>query len=146
MSPIAAGKAPLVFLALLATSIWVGGFVTIVVVVRVAGGQLDPTSRIAFFRALGRAYGVVGTGALTVAIASGAVLLSDRDWDGTALAAVLVTAALVVATGAGMVQARWMTRARQRAAQVDADELAAAQVRQGARLVGCIPTFDRKLA
>lgn len=134
MIPIAADRPILTFVALLATSIWVGGFVTIAVVARVARRQLDPRSRVAFFRDLGRVYGLLGTGALAVAIACGAAMLDDHGWDGTALAAVLVTAALVVATCAGMLQARAMTRLRERAGREPGDKLLAARVRRGARL------------
>jgi uncharacterized membrane protein len=134
MTPIAAERPILTFVALLATSIWVGGFVTIAVVARVARRQLDPGSRVAFFRDLGRAYGLLGTGALAVAIACGAAMLDAHGWDGTAVAAALATAALVVATCAGMLQARTMTRLRERAGREPGDELLAVRVQRGARL------------
>jgi hypothetical protein len=134
MIPIAADRPILTFVALLAISIWVGGFVTIGVVARVARRQLDPGVRVAFFRDLGRVYGLLGTGALAVAIACGAAMLDEHGWDGTALAAVLLTAALVVATCAGMLQARAMTRMRERAGREPGDELLAGRVQRGARL------------
>jgi hypothetical protein len=119
----------LVFVALLAACVWVGGFVAIAVVARVARRQLEPGARVAFFRALGRSYGVVGGVALAVALACGAALLADRAWDGTALAAIVVAVALVLATVAGVAQARGMTRLRRRAL---GDAALAAQVRTGA--------------
>lgn len=131
MIPVASTSPLLVFVALLATSIWVGGFVAIVVVARVARDQLDQRTRVSFFRALGRAYGVVGCAALAVALASGVALLSSREWDAAALVAVLVAAALVAATAAGIVQARGMTRLRRDAAE-SGDPEVEARVRRGA--------------
>jgi hypothetical protein len=125
-------NAVLVFVALLAGSIWVGGFVAIGVVVSVARAQLDRPAQIAFFRALGRRYLVVGLSALLVALAAGAALLAQRDWDTTALAAVIVAAALIVATVAGVAQARGMTRARARAIRSPDDTDLTRRVRRGA--------------
>jgi hypothetical protein len=121
----------LVFVALLACSIWVGGFVAIVVVARVARAQLDPRIRISFFRDLGRRYLVVGLAALLTALSTGAVLLSKRPWDATAAAAVVVGLALVLATGAGIVQARAMTRSRAGAVRAPHDADLAQRVRRG---------------
>lgn len=56
----------------LATAVWVGGMVAIFVVARVARATLGAAKRVAFFRRLGRAYGLAGGAALTVALASGA--------------------------------------------------------------------------
>jgi len=124
--------AVLAFVALLACSIWVGGFVAIGVVARIARAQLDRPAQIAFFRALGRRYLVIGLSALLVALAAGAVLLAQRAWDTTALAAVIVAAALLVATVAGVAQARGMTRSRARAVRSPGDADLARRVRRGA--------------
>ena len=102
----------LVFVAMLGACTWVGGFVVIVVVTRVARSTLESAEQVAFFRALGRAYGVVGGTALAVALVAGGLLLADREWDGLALAAVVLASATVIATWAGVVQARGMTRLR----------------------------------
>jgi putative copper export protein len=52
---VAATASPvLVFVALVAACVWVGGFVAIAVVARVARRQLERGARVAFFRALGR--------------------------------------------------------------------------------------------
>lgn len=122
----------LVFVALLAASVWVGGFVAIAVVARVARRELERGAQVAFFRALGRSYGVVGGGALAVALGCGAALLADRAWDDTALAAVLVAVALVLVTIAGVAQARGMTRLRRSALLHGDDDLLATRVRAGA--------------
>ena len=49
---------------------------TIFVVARVAHASLGAGERVAFFRGLGRAYGLAGGVALMVTLASGAVLAS----------------------------------------------------------------------
>lgn len=111
----ATASVPLIAVHALAASIWVGGLVAIFVVARVASRTLEPAQRVEFFRALGRSYGIVGSVALLVALASGAVLLDGHPWDGLMVAAVVVAGALLVATAAGIVQARAMTRLRRQA-------------------------------
>jgi hypothetical protein len=122
----------LVFVALVAGSIWVGGFVAIAVVARIVRSQLDRPAQIAFFRALGRRYLVIGACSLLAALAAGAALLGGRDWDATQLAAAVVAGALVLATAAGVAQARGMTRARARAVRAPDDPVLAQRVRRGA--------------
>lgn len=132
MTAVGAGSPVLVFFALLGASVWVGGFVTIALVSRVARRQLDRGARVAFFRALGRSYVAVGGSALVVAFACGAVLLDGRAWDGTAIAAVAVGIALAVVTAGGVAQARGMTRLRHRALRGPGDRALAVRVRRGA--------------
>lgn len=115
MIPSLAAAVPLVALNLLAASIWVGGLVAIFVVARAATATLEPAQRVAFFRTLGRSYGIVGGVALLVALLSGAIMLGGHPWDGLLVAAVVVAVALLAATAAGMTQARAMTRLRRRA-------------------------------
>ena len=126
-----ATSTPLVALHALAASIWVGGLVAILVVARAASTTLEPAQRIALFRSVGRSYGIVGSVALLVALASGAALLRGHTWDGTLIAAAIAAAALLVVLAAGMAQARAMTRLRRRAlAEPGLDP----QVRNGAVL------------
>ena len=133
MTPILAASPVLVFVHLLATCIWVGGFVAVVVVARVARRELGRAEQVAFFRALGRAHGVVTGTALAVALATGAVLLDGHGWDAAAVAAAALAAALVAATAVGVRQARGMTRLRRRAVAEGAGDAAlAAAVRRGA--------------
>ena len=106
-------EASLTAVLILATAVWIGGLVAIFVVARVAHATLGPGERVAFFRGLGRAYGLVGGSALAAALASGAVLASRYRWDGQLTASTVVAAGLVAATGAGVTQARRMTRLRQ---------------------------------
>jgi hypothetical protein len=134
VTPLAAST-PLVAVELVASSIWVGGLVTIFVVARAATATLGPAERIAFFRALGRAYGLVGTVALLVGLAVGAILLRDHPWDGRLVATAILAGALLLALAAGMAQAGAMTRLRRRALQ--APELGE-RVRRGAVLAGAL--------
>ncbi|HZY76797.1 MAG TPA: hypothetical protein VFE40_10790 [Jatrophihabitantaceae bacterium] len=117
----------------LASCIWVGGYVAIAVVARTAVHTLDTAHRVAFFRALGRSYLWVGTPALVVALGTGAGLLTDRAWTGTATAAVIVAAALVVSLAIGVVQARRMTRLRSAALAEPQDAVLQQRVGRGAR-------------
>lgn len=126
-------NALLTFIALLGASVWVGGFVAIVVVNRVAGRQLDPPDRVSFFRDLGRSYGAVSSVALALALISGGILLSGREWDGLALAAVILAAAVVVATAVGVAQARRMTRLRQAVIDAPDDDALATRVQRDSR-------------
>lgn len=118
---------------LLATAVWIGGLVAIFVVARVADATLGAVDRVAFFRGLGRAYGLVGGMALTAALASGAVLGATYRWDGDLAASAVAAAGLATATVAGVVQARRMTRLRQDALRDPGSAEIAAKVRRGAR-------------
>jgi uncharacterized membrane protein len=117
----------------LATAVWIGGLVAIFVVARVAHATLGAAERVTFFRGLGRAYGPVGGAALTVSLASGAVLASAQRWNGPLTASTAVAAALVAVTAAGVVQARRMTRLRQDALRAPGIAELTARVRGGAR-------------
>jgi uncharacterized membrane protein len=122
----------------LATSIWVGGYVAIAVVARVATTTLDAASRVAFFRALGRLYFWVGVPALVVALISGAVLARDVDKNGTYVALVIVVLALLAGLAVAVAQARRMTRLRQLLLASPADQALQAQVARGGRTAGLL--------
>jgi hypothetical protein len=117
----------------LATAVWIGGLVAIFVVARVAHATLGAAERVAFFRGLGRVYGLVGGVALTVALASGAVLAATYRWDGDLAASAVIAAGLVAVTVAGVAQARRMTRLRQDALRDPGRAELAVKVRRGAR-------------
>ena len=134
MIPLAA-SAPLVAVELVAASIWVGGLIAIFIVARAASATLGPAERIAFFRALGRSYGIVGSVSLLVALAVGAILLDGHPWDGLLIATAIVAGALVLALATGIGQARAMTRLRRRA--LEAPELGES-VRRGAALASAL--------
>ncbi len=116
----------------LAACIWTGGLVAIFVVARIAHRTLRQADRVAFFRGLGRAYGPVGGASLAVALGCGAALLSTRAWSAALTAAVVVAVSLVAVTGAGVAQARHMTRMRLGALASPGDPVAARRVRLGA--------------
>jgi hypothetical protein len=121
----------LVAVHLLAAAIWIGGFVAIAVVARAARSALDPAGRVAFFRMLGRAYGVVGGVSLLVALGTGLVLLPPPRTGALDLAAVALGLALLAGTGAGVRQARAMTRLRTRAIADPHDPALARMLRRG---------------
>jgi len=117
----------------LGAAIWVGGYVTVTVVARVAGRTLPAGQRVAFFRVFGRVFGVVTTLAYAGVLAGGAVLLRDRRWDAILIAAAVVAFAIVFATVVGVWQARAMTRLRAAAAADMDDAGIGARVVRGAR-------------
>ncbi len=118
---------------IVATSIWVGGLVNITIVARVARRTLSPADRVAFFRGLGRVHGMVGSGALLVALITGGVLLRHHGWDGLVIAAVVLTGALLAASVVGMAQARRMTVLRRSLTDGSGGAALQAQVARGAR-------------
>jgi uncharacterized membrane protein len=120
------------FVLVLATSIWVGGLVTIAVVARVASRTLTAVERVHFLRGLGRAYGPVGGAALLTALVAGATLVVDRPLDGLIVAGSVLASALVVTTAVGVVQARRMTQLRLSAAVNAEDPRMCHAVRRGA--------------
>jgi hypothetical protein len=123
----------LLFLHLAAVSVWLGGFVTIALVARVVRSVLPMPAQVGFFLALGRVYGVVAGLALGIALLTGGALLLRRGWDEWATVAVLLALALVLATGAGVVQARGMTRLRQQALREPQDPALTAHIERNAR-------------
>jgi hypothetical protein len=130
---------PLVTVELLAACIWVGSLVCLALVTSTARRVLDAPSQVAFFRAIGRRYGIVGTGALLVAIGAGLALSwPPSTWSSTIDAAVALSGALVLVTGAGMAQARAMTKLRRRSASSPGDLGAADAVRRGRLLAGAL--------
>lgn len=122
---------------LLATSIWVGGYVAIAVVARTASTTLTAEDRVAFFRTLGRAYFWVGTPALVVALVTGAVLTRDADHGALFTAAVVIAVLLILSFAIAVVQARRMTQLRRQLLSSDDLQLAE-RVRRGAAAAGAL--------
>jgi hypothetical protein len=134
-----ATSTPLVAVELVAACIWVGSLVCLALVANVARHVLDGPSQVAFFRAIGRCYGIVGTTALLVAIGVGLALAwPPSSWSGTIDAAVGLAGALVLATAAGMAQARAMPTLRLRAITAPDDQEIARAVRRGRMLAGAL--------
>lgn len=125
----------LVTIFVLAASVWVGGLVTLLVVAR-ATRTLSASDRVRTFRAIGRAYGPIGAGALAISLALGMVLTWNEPRDLLLTVTAVVAAGLVVVTAVGVVQARAMTRLRRDALDDPADAPLAARVRRGARRAG----------
>ena len=130
---------PLVAVELLAASIWVGSLVCLAVVTAAARRVLDAPSQVALFRAVGRRYGLVGTGSLLVAIGAGLALSwPPTAWSPITDSAVALAGLLVVASGAGMAQARAMTRLRRQATSAPEDQGLAVTVRRGRLLANML--------
>lgn len=123
---------------MLAASIWVGSLVCLALVARAGRRVLDGSSFVVLFREVGRLYRVVGTGALVVAIGSGLALAWPISLTGVSATLLVFSAVLVVATAAGMAQARTMTVRRVRALRDPHDPEAARLVRQGATIAGML--------
>lgn len=129
----ATSQAILLGIFTLSSCMWVGGYIAIAVVARAATHTLDPAQRVAFFRALGRSYLMVGTPALAVALGTGAGLAGDHAWDGTLIATGVVAATLVGSLVVGVVQARRMTLIRSAALAAPENPQLTDRVRRGAR-------------
>ncbi|MGH9083192.1 MAG: hypothetical protein ACRDWN_07600 [Acidimicrobiales bacterium] len=130
-----ATSAPLVAVEILAACIWVGSIVCLIVVTGAARQVLDGRTQVAFFRAVGRRYAVVGTLSLVVAIGAGLALSwPPSSWSSTADAATALAGVLVLATAASMVQARTMTRLGRRAVGTPEDDGARRAVRRGRKV------------
>jgi len=134
-----ATNTPLVAIELIAACIWVGSLVCLALVASVARSVLDGPAQVAFFRALGRRYGIVGTASLLVAIGAGLALSwPPSSWSNIIAAAVALAGLLVLLTGAGMAQARAMGAIRRRSISSPDDEDAARAVRRGQMLAGAL--------
>lgn len=129
---IIATNSSLVFVELLAVSVWVGSLVCLAVVANAARATLDRSARVALFRTVGRRYAPIGTAALVVMIGAGlAIAWPPASWSNLQITAVVLDIVLVVVTVVGMRQARAMTRLRQRALR-EPEGHPAAEVRTGA--------------
>lgn len=106
----------LLVLLILAASVWIGGAACLIVVSRVTRTTLNAVDRVAFFRQLGRRWGIVGTAALIVAYACGLILLLTTDWTPLSTWLVVLGVALAIALATGILQARRITRRRRVAA------------------------------
>lgn len=130
---------PVVTIELLAACVWVGSMVCLAVVTSTARRVLDTTNQVALFRAVGRRYSVVGTGSLLISIGAGLWLgWPPSEWSNLTDAAVALAGLLVLATLAGMVQARSMTVLRQRSINTPGDERTSRLLVSGRRLAGTL--------
>lgn len=91
---------------LIAFAIWVGNLVALPITVRILKPMADPKLQAAYFPKMGRTFGTVGTGALIVAIVSGAVLSgAPADWSSAVWGAIIAALVALVITSVAMVQA-----------------------------------------
>ncbi len=128
-------SAPIVALEILSASVWIGSLVCLAVVSQAARKVLEGPAQVAFFRAVGRRYAIVGTGSLLVAIGTDlAMSWPPPTWSATIDAAVALAGLLVLATTAGMAQARAMGTLRRRAMSSPAEPAARAAARRGRRV------------
>lgn len=120
-------------LLILSTSVWIGGIFTVIIVARTTAAHLSVGTRVAFFRDFGRRYVTVATAALIVAYVCGGVLLAGDPWTDLSTALTSCAAALVVALGVGVAQARRMTRLRRRHVATPGDARLTAAISRSAR-------------
>lgn len=113
---------------MLASGVWIGGFIAITIVSATSKKSLGPRERVNLFRGLGRGYLKVAVISFVVVVVPGAVLLSFRPWDGYSLAIVLLAAVLVIDTGLAVRQARQLTRIRRAQAETHAETQAGAPI------------------
>jgi uncharacterized membrane protein len=123
---------------ILATSVWIGGYVALIVVARVATATLDPRARAMFFRTLGRRFFWVSVPALAIALVAGGVLARNSTQDGLLAAIIAIVAVLLVSFAIAVAQARRMTRLRRRLLQAPTDQMLQARVARGARAAGAL--------
>ncbi len=135
------GRTLLITIEILAASIWIGSMVSLVVVSNISKRVLEPSSRVQLFRGVGRAYGIVGSCALLIAIAAGvAIAGAPSNWTRPTTAAVVLSMVLVILTAIGVAQARRMTVVRRRALASPGDTDAADAMRRGAKLAAIVRT------
>ncbi len=121
-----------VALELLSASIWVGSLVCLAVVDRVGRSSFNQATQVAFFRALGRRYAVLGSGAVAVPTWVGlAMAWPPASWSATLDAVVALVGFLVVISLAAMAQARAMGTLRRRFLGAPSDPGAQDMVRRG---------------
>jgi uncharacterized membrane protein len=124
----------LVGLLVLASSVWIGGFVALVIFSASSKKALGRPERIALFRQVGHRYLRVAAVAAVLVVVPGGVLLVARPFDGFTITVLVLALAIVAVTWIGVRQARAMGRMRKAAlAHPDDDTQTAAIERAAAR-------------
>lgn len=126
-------KGVLLGLLLISAAIWLGGWVTLVLVARSTTATLQRHDRVAFFKHFGRRFGIVATVALIVALVTGCVLLAAATWTLVSTVLVFAAAVLVAVLAVGVAQARRMTRLRRASLAAPDDRTLAERVTAGGR-------------
>jgi hypothetical protein len=131
-------EAILVAVLIIASAIWIGGYVAVIVVSFVSSKTLDGRARVDFFRGLGRAYLKMTTPALLVAYAAGWILLARAPWTAGSTRMVIGSAVLLAVLIAGVIQARDLTRLRMRLPAEPQNEALVRAVRVRARAASLV--------
>ena len=131
--PVALAKV-LVGLLILASGVWIGGFVALIVFSASSRKTLGRPERIALFRQVGHRYLRIAVAAAVLVVIPGAILLAVRPFDGFTITVLALVVAIVAVTWIGVRQARAIGRMRKAAlTHPDDDTQAAAIDRAAAR-------------
>jgi putative copper export protein len=135
-------------LHLIAAAVWAGGLVFLGLAVGAARGTLADADRIAFFRAVGRRFAIVGGIALLVLIATGSDMTSDRDawsrlgegtYGATLLAKLILVGVVIVLTLVhSFVQGPALSRLRAQALERPGDDVLRRRIRTRAAQAGIV--------
>jgi putative copper export protein len=135
-------------LHLIAAAVWAGGLVFLGLAVGAARGTLADADRIAFFRAVGRRFAIVGGIALLVLIATGSDMTSDRDawsrlgegtYGKTLLAKLILVGVVIVLTLVhSFVQGPALSRLRAQALERPGDDVLRRRIRTRAAQAGIV--------
>lgn len=113
----AALNAVLSVVLILASAVWIGGYVAVAVVAIVSSKTLEPSQRVTFFKRFGRVYLRVAGSALVIMYVTGWALLAQIPWSGELVRITAASAALLLILIAGIIQARNLTKLRTQALQ-----------------------------
>lgn len=113
----AALNAVLSVVLILASAVWIGGYVAVAVVAIVSSKTLEPSQRVTFFKRFGRVYLRVAGTALVIMYATGWTLLSQVPWSSELVRITAASAALLLILIAGIIQARNLTKLRMQVLQ-----------------------------
>jgi putative copper export protein len=135
-------------LHLIGAAVWAGGLVFLALAVAAARRTLADADRVAFFRALGRRFAIVGGVALLMLIATGSEMTSDRDAWGTLgegtygktlLAKLILVGVVIVLTLVhSLIQGPALSRLRAQALERTDDEALQRRIRTKAAQAGVV--------
>jgi putative copper export protein len=135
-------------LHLIAAAVWAGGLVFLALAVGAARRTLADADRIAFLRAVGRRFAIVGAIALLLLIVTGSDMTSDRDawstlgegtYGKTLLAKLILVAFVIVLTLVhSLIQGPALSRLRARALARPDDSELATRIRSRAAQAGVV--------
>jgi hypothetical protein len=113
--------------------------VAVTVATVAARETLGAAQQVRFFRALGRRYGTVSSGALLVFVLTGLALAGDpADWSTTQATIAVLTVLTAALTVVGVINARAVQRLRARALADPSDAPLASRLRTAARTAAAL--------